>query len=100
MLKTPNVKKLLGIPEIPVPPPSVAQQPDFSFTAAIQKYVQAQQQLASSPTDPSKPASSPTEIAEPPTSVNQKIPSSSVLSQRIRSLEKEVKGRKKSKKRE
>lgn len=96
VLKAPGVKKFLGLPDIPVPPPSTADQPAFSFKEVLKKYVEAQQQLAPSPTDPSKPASLPTEPLKP---VNQRIPSSSVLSQRIRSLEKEIKGRKKGKKR-
>lgn len=90
VIKRPGVKDFLGVPKIPVAPPStLPQQPAFSFFDAIKKYAAAQQQLP-------KPASSPV-VAPKPT--HQRITSSSVISQRLKSLEKEVKGRKKGKKR-
>lgn len=85
------MKNALGIPNIPVtPPPAGEQKPGFSFFEAMKKYAAAQaasqrQQAISSPEEASKPAS-------------QRIPSSSIISQRLRTLEKEVKGRKKGKK--
>ncbi|XP_031123752.1 mitochondrial inner membrane protein OXA1-like [Ipomoea triloba] len=86
VLKKPEMKKLLGIPIIPVAPPSPAsQKPGFSFFEALNKYsaAQAQQQAQSASTnDTSRPT-------------NQRVPPSSVLSQRIRSLEKQVKEKKK-----
>ncbi|KAL0297523.1 UNVERIFIED_CONTAM: Mitochondrial inner membrane protein OXA1 [Sesamum radiatum] len=88
-LKKPEVKKFLGLPILPKAPPPTVQKPAFSFFDSLKKYTAAQQQQS---------VSSSTE-ASPKASVNQRIPSSSVLSQRIKSLEKEVKGRKKGKKR-
>ncbi|KAK2966515.1 hypothetical protein RJ640_019044 [Escallonia rubra] len=87
VIKKPNVKKFFGVPEIPVEPPTTTSQPSLSFFGAIKKYAAAQQQHA---------ASSPTEAPKPAV---PRIPPSSVLSQRIKSLEKQVKGRKKGKKR-
>lgn len=78
------MKKLLGIPIIPVAPQSPAsQKPGFSFFEAMNKYSAAQHEAQSAATDDT---SRPT---------NQRIPPSSVLSQRIRSLEKQVKEKKK-----
>ncbi|KAL0408038.1 UNVERIFIED_CONTAM: Mitochondrial inner membrane protein OXA1 [Sesamum radiatum] len=88
-LKKPEVKKFLGLPILPKAPPPTVQKPAFSFFDALKKYTAAQQQQSVSPS---------TEASPKPTA-NQRIPSSSVLSQRIKSLEKEVKGRKKGKKR-
>ncbi|KAL6986406.1 hypothetical protein U1Q18_019770 [Sarracenia purpurea var. burkii] len=87
VLKAPGMKKLLGVPEIPVAPPTCsAEKPAFSFFDALKKYAAAQK-ATSSLVEASKPA------------VDQRISSSSVISQRLRSLEKQVKGRKKNKKR-
>ncbi|XP_019160633.1 PREDICTED: mitochondrial inner membrane protein OXA1-like [Ipomoea nil] len=84
VLKKPEMKKLLGIPIIPVAPPSPAsQKPGFSFFEALNKYSAAQQQAQSASTN---------ETSIP---TNQRVPPSSVLSQRIRSLEKQVKEKKK-----
>ncbi|KAK6158402.1 hypothetical protein DH2020_005716 [Rehmannia glutinosa] len=91
MIKKPKVKKFFGIPSIPVPPPvtpSTDQKPGFSFFEALKKYAAAQQQQS---------LSSSAEASSKPT--NQRIAPSSALNQRIKSLEKEVKGRKKGKKR-
>ncbi|KAI3453818.1 hypothetical protein Pfo_010481 [Paulownia fortunei] len=88
VLKKPEVKKFLGVPIIPVTPPSTDQKPGFSFFETLKKFADAQQQQS---------LSSPTEASSKP--ANQRISSSAVLSQRIKSLEKEVKGRKKGKKR-
>ncbi|PIN24047.1 hypothetical protein CDL12_03233 [Handroanthus impetiginosus] len=88
VMKNPEVKKFLGIPIIPgMSPPSTDQKPGFSFFEALKKHAAAQQQQSlSSPSEtPSKPA-------------NTRISSSSVLSQRIKTLEREVKGRKKGRK--
>lgn len=94
VLKAPGVKKFLGVPVIPVTKSTMTQAP-FSFSEAIKKYVQSQQQPAASPPiAPSKPGLL-VHTSKPST---KKIPSTSVLSQRIRTLEKEVKGRKKGKK--
>ncbi|KAK6158383.1 hypothetical protein DH2020_005697 [Rehmannia glutinosa] len=91
LIKKPKVKKFFGIPSIPVPPPvtpSTNQKPGFSFFEALKKYAAAQQQQS---------LSSSAEASSKPT--NQRIAPSSALNQRIKSLEKEVKGRKKGKKR-
>lgn len=113
VIKRPKVKELLGIPIIPVTPPSQSdtQQPGFSFFGAMKKYAAAQAEIqknaikyaaaqearekalaSASPTEASPAEASPAEASK---GMNQKIPSSAILSQRIRSLEKEVKGRKK-----
>ncbi|KAI7995289.1 Mitochondrial inner membrane protein OXA1 [Camellia lanceoleosa] len=88
VLKVPGVKKFLGVPQIPVgPPPLTAEEkPAFSFFETLKKFAEAQK-VNSSAIEGSK------------TTVNPRISSSSVTSQRLRSLEKQVKGRKKNKKR-
>lgn len=91
MLKVPGVKKFLGVPEIPLAPPTTTTTPQHSFNlfSAIKQASEAkaaQQASASSPAEQSK-------LTE------QRKSSSAVLSQRLRSLEKQVKGRKKNKKR-
>ncbi|CAA3000613.1 mitochondrial inner membrane protein OXA1-like [Olea europaea var. sylvestris] len=89
VLRKPEVKKFLGIPIIPVTQPSSTdKKPALPFFEALKKYAAAQQQksLPSSPGEASKPTT-------------PRIPSSAVLNQRLKSLEKEVKGRKKGKKR-
>ncbi|XP_020552131.1 mitochondrial inner membrane protein OXA1-like isoform X3 [Sesamum indicum] len=85
-LKKPGVKKFLGVPILPKAQPPTVQKPAFD---ALNKYTAPQQQQS---------VSSSIQASPKPTA-NQRIPSSSVLSQRIKSLEKEVKGRKKDKKR-
>ncbi|KAL5744134.1 hypothetical protein ACOSQ2_027250 [Xanthoceras sorbifolium] len=88
-LKVPGLKKALGVPQIPVAPPTTSPQPSFSLFSAIKQVSEAKaarQASASLPAEPSK-------------GTDQRISSSSVLSQRLRSLEKQVKGRKKNKKR-
>ncbi|KDP45027.1 hypothetical protein JCGZ_01527 [Jatropha curcas] len=89
VLKVPGVKKTLGIPKIPVPPAGTASQSSFSLSSAIKQALAAKQQVATS---------SPVESSSKMIS-DQRISSSSVISQRIKSLEKQVKGRKKNKKR-
>lgn len=98
VIKRPAVKKALGIPIIPVaptPPPTGEQKPAFSFFDAVKKYAAAQaeaqrQKAVSSSSSPAAEASKP---------ATQRIPSSSsVISEKLKTLEKEVKGRKKGKK--
>ncbi|KAJ0049215.1 hypothetical protein Pint_14987 [Pistacia integerrima] len=89
VLKAPGVKKFLGVPQIPVAPPTTTPQPSFSLFSAIKQATEAKaarQAAASSRTEQSK-------VTE------ERISSSAVLSQRIKNLEKQVKGRKKNKKR-
>lgn len=86
------MKKLLGVPIVPVAPPRTDQSPGLPFFEALKKFAAAkefeakQQAESSSPVEATKTAS-------------QQIQPTSILSQRVRSLEKEVKGRKKGKKR-
>ncbi|KAJ4849496.1 hypothetical protein Tsubulata_005808 [Turnera subulata] len=87
-LKVPGVKKALGVPEIPVAPAGTSQKSSFDMLSALKKELAARQAAASS-----------SPIEPPPQVADQKKSSSAVLSQRIRSLEKQVKGRKKNKKR-
>lgn len=91
---------MFNIPEIPVPPPTTGTSPSepFSLAQVIKNF------KALMPKDPSLPPPSP--VPSPSQSpiqhsklVGQSISSTAVLSQRIRSLEKKVKGRKKNKKR-
>ncbi|KAL3844480.1 hypothetical protein ACJIZ3_001883 [Penstemon smallii] len=98
VIRRPAVKKFLGVPIIPVTPPTSTtnQTPKFSFFEALKKYAAAQQHQSLSSPSKQQSLSSPPE--ESPKPGNQRIASSSVLSQRIKSLEKEVKGRKKGKK--
>ncbi|CAJ1936404.1 unnamed protein product [Sphenostylis stenocarpa] len=85
-LKVPGVKKTLGIPEIPVAAaPTGAPQSPFSIFPALKQTTSATNGSRSVVTD------------EPSKHSNTKISSSSVISQRLRSLEKQVKGRKKHK---
>ena len=85
VLKVPGVKEKLGVPKIPVQPPA-APQSSFSLFPALK-------QVSSATSEPSSLRVEPSKVA------TQKISSSSVISQRLRSLEKQVKGKKKNKKR-
>ncbi|KAJ6714348.1 MITOCHONDRIAL INNER MEMBRANE PROTEIN OXA1-RELATED [Salix viminalis] len=86
-LKSPGVKKFLGVPEIPAAPASTAPPSSFNLLEALKQHVAARQETASPL--PSEPSSKPGV---------QRISPASVLSQRLRSLEKQVKGRKKNNK--
>ncbi|KAG6399399.1 hypothetical protein SASPL_140880 [Salvia splendens] len=107
VIKKPEVKKMLGIPDIPVPPPSANQKPSVPFFKMLKKYTAAQQQINSlpPPTDrslsPPEQSSSPSSADEMSKPGSRKLRStpSSALSRRIKNLEKEVKGRKKGNKR-
>lgn len=89
-LKKPGVKKFLGIPEIPVAQPNTAHEStQTSFPSLFSTLKQPRavtQEHISTTAESSKPT-------------DRRISSSSVISQRLRSLEKQVKGRKKNKKR-
>ncbi|KAJ8765603.1 hypothetical protein K2173_014725 [Erythroxylum novogranatense] len=87
VLKSPSVKKFLGIPQIPVAPPTSSPQPSLNLFAALKQSTAVKQQPTSLSSE------------EPPKIANQKLSSSAVISQRLRSLEKQVKSRKKNKKR-
>ncbi|XP_004505010.1 mitochondrial inner membrane protein OXA1 [Cicer arietinum] len=86
VLKVPGVKKTLGIPDLPAAPPTSFPQSPFSIFPALKQAASVTNGQSSMP-------------VESPKLSNKKISSSSsVISQRLRSLEKQVKGRKKSKK--
>nr|GME06788.1 mitochondrial inner membrane protein OXA1-like [Ipomoea batatas] len=87
VIKRPQVKKLLGVPIIPPAPPRADQSPGLPFFEAVKKLAAAKEYEA-------KQAA-----VEATKSASQEIQSTAVLSQKVRSLEKEVKGRKKGKKR-
>lgn len=111
IIKKPSVKKLLNIPIIVPPPPSPAgeSKPAISFFEGLKKYAAAQamqkHQIAETKsTTTNQTLTPPTLFSQKPTSedqksTNQRVSSSSVLSHRIKNLEKEVKGRKKNKRR-
>ncbi|XP_030549617.2 mitochondrial inner membrane protein OXA1-like isoform X3 [Rhodamnia argentea] len=86
VLKHTSLKKVMGVPEIPVASKPAPGQPALSVFSALKQLTSAVQEPTSAPAQPSK-------------FIDRRTSSSSVLSQRLRSLEKEVKGRKKSKKR-
>lgn len=95
---------MFGIPEIPVPPPPAKTSPStsFSLSQALKNFKALMPKGPSSPPSlpPSSPRSSPAQsLVQPSKFEGKPISSTAVLSQRIRSLEKQVKGRKKNKKR-
>ncbi|KAK9094151.1 hypothetical protein Scep_025620 [Stephania cephalantha] len=83
VIKRPQVKKYLNLPEFPVMPATSSPPPAFSLFTKLKESVQATTK------EPSPSPPEPAKIAD------RRIPSSSVISQRLRSLEKQVKGRKK-----
>ncbi|PON41967.1 Membrane insertase [Trema orientale] len=85
-IKNPGVKRFLGIPEIPVTQPSTGQQSNQPTFASLFSTLKQSAAVTQEPAESSKLA-------------DRRISSSSVISQRLRSLEKQVKGRKKNKKR-
>ncbi|KAE8712788.1 Mitochondrial inner membrane protein OXA1 [Hibiscus syriacus] len=92
VLKAPGVKKALGVPEIPPQPAVTTPRPSIDlYTALKQTLKQAKtvsQQSTSLPVEPTKASNQRTTSS-----------SSSTINQRLRNLEKQVKGRKKNKKR-
>ncbi|TMW92963.1 hypothetical protein EJD97_012355 [Solanum chilense] len=100
VIKSHAVKKALGIPIIRYSPPSPTEQkPALPFFETLKKYAAAQQHIAAKQSAASQQptlSSPPVEESRP---TSQRVSASSVLSQRVKSLEKEVKGRKKNKKR-
>ncbi|KAL0546996.1 hypothetical protein IC582_016916 [Cucumis melo] len=88
-LKVPGVKKALGVPEIPqANNKSPTPQPAFSFFNAMKQATSAASNQATTTS---------TLTTQSSQSQDRKISSSSLISQRLRILEKEVKGRKKMK---
>lgn len=89
VLRRPGVKKYLAIPEIAVQPAttSTTPQPTFSLFSALKQQTSVNKE---------EPPSLSGGLSAP---VDKRISTNSVISQRLRSLEKQVKGRKKNKKR-
>ncbi|OVA05726.1 Membrane insertase OXA1/ALB3/YidC [Macleaya cordata] len=85
VIKRPQVKKFLNLPELPKASPTTTTTTPQSLFSLFSTSKATQQ-----------PSSL---LAEPSKLADRRIPSSSVMSQRIRSLEKQVKGKKKNKKR-
>ncbi|XP_062074557.1 mitochondrial inner membrane protein OXA1 [Humulus lupulus] len=97
-LKRPGVKKFLGIPEVPVEA-STAQQstpPTFASLFSSMKQSAAVSATKQSAAVTQEQISTPAESSR---LTDRRISSTSVISQRLKSLEKQVKGRKKNKKR-
>jgi YidC/Oxa1 family membrane protein insertase len=90
VIKRPGVKKYFNVPILPEAPPSKDFKPAFTFMEAMKKYVAAQQRQQIQP-----PQSPELESKTAP----QRISTSSILSHRIKMLEKGVKSKKKNKKR-
>ncbi|XVF12974.1 hypothetical protein REPUB_Repub08aG0166700 [Reevesia pubescens] len=90
VLKAPGVKKAIGVPEIPKQPAATAPRPSIDLYSALKQTLkqarEASEKSTSVPVEPTKVS-------------NQRISSSSTINQRIKNLEKQVKGRKKNKKR-
>ncbi|MBA0863231.1 hypothetical protein Goshw_018467, partial [Gossypium schwendimanii] len=90
-LKAPGVKKALGVPEIPKQPVVTAPRPSIDLYTALKQTLKqaktASQQSTSLPIEPTKVTNQITSSS-----------SSSTINQRLRNLEKQVKGRKKNKK--
>ncbi|XP_073002459.1 mitochondrial inner membrane protein OXA1-like [Typha latifolia] len=85
VIKRPPVRKFLNLPKI-VPQPTPAPQPSFSFFGAPKSITPSASPLSANAPELSKPQ-------------ERKVSTSSVISQRIRYLEKTVKSRNKPKKR-
>lgn len=92
VLRTPGVKKTLGIPDLPPAEPTSSRQSPFSIFPALKQRKDQSSLPIESPKQIKNQSSLPVETPKQP---NKKISS---ISQRIRSLEKHVKGRKISKK--
>lgn len=82
MIKRPQVKKMLRIPDLPPPPPG--QQPSFDLFSALKKMKAMTKDYSQNET-------------QPPATVNPTIRSTSLspVSKRLKALENQVKGRKK-----
>ncbi|MBA0652083.1 hypothetical protein Goklo_019366 [Gossypium klotzschianum] len=89
VLKAPRVKKALGIPEIPDQPAATASRPSIDLYSALK---QTLQQARTAAEESASVSAAPTKV------LNRSTPSSAV-NQRIKHLEKQVKGKNKNKKR-
>lgn len=84
MLRIPGLKQKLGIPDVPIEEPTNAPKPAFPIFPALKNIMSASSKPSSLPVEPSR---------------LQGKKTSSDISQRLRTLEKQVKGKKKNKKR-
>lgn len=92
VLRIPGVKKALGVPDIPVAPPSASQKTQSSFS-----FLETLKQASSTTSSNSTPAISAS--GEKSKSLDKKASTTAALSQRLRNLEKQVKQKKRMKKR-
>lgn len=104
VLKMPGVKNALGVPEIPVAPPTQNKQntqSGLSFFETLKQVSAASQKEALARHNPqlSKSTDSKTASSSSSSSSSTSTSTSTVLSQRLRSLERQVKQKKKNKKR-
>lgn len=83
VIRRPEVKSFLGLPEIPVPPPAPSQPQSFLSSAIEQDTT-----VESGPPLPIKPS----KVAD------RRISRTSILKQRLKSLENQIKERNKQKK--
>ncbi|KAB2037757.1 hypothetical protein ES319_D03G099300v1 [Gossypium barbadense] len=86
VLKAPGVKAALGVPLIPKPPAGTTPQPSINLYSAFKQPERTASHQSTSPPD------------EPTKASHKKISSSSTMDQRIKILERQLKGRKKNKK--
>ncbi|KHG19923.1 Mitochondrial inner membrane OXA1 -like protein [Gossypium arboreum] len=87
VLKAPGVKAALGVPLIPKPPAGTTPRPSINLYSAFKQPERTASHQSTSPPD------------EPTKASHKKISSSSTMDQRIKILERQLKGRKKNKKR-
>ncbi|KAG4154940.1 hypothetical protein ERO13_D03G083100v2 [Gossypium hirsutum] len=87
VLKAPGVKAAVGVPLIPKPPAGTTPQPSINLYSAFKQPERTASHQSTSPPD------------EPTKASHKKISSSSTMDQRIKILERQLKGRKKNKKR-
>lgn len=102
MLKRPGVKKFLRIPKVPVLPPSKdAPLSMGSLLASLKRAAAASQKASLAQPKPvnGENQKSSTLLLQKPKPVNGGTQKTFVLNQKLKTLEKQVKGRKKNKKR-
>ncbi|MBA0685388.1 hypothetical protein Goari_013051 [Gossypium aridum] len=89
--EAPGVKKALGIPKIPDQPAATAGRPSINLYSVLKKTLQQARTAAEE--ESASVSAAPTKVS------NRSTPSSSAINQRIRHLEKQVKGKNNNKKR-
>ncbi|MBA0652082.1 hypothetical protein Goklo_019365 [Gossypium klotzschianum] len=90
MLKAPGVKKALGIPKIPDQPAATARRPSINLYSVLKKTLQQARTAAEEES---------ASVSATPTKVSNRSTPSSAINQRIKHLEKQVKGKNNNKKR-